>query len=436
MKPKSLFGRMILVLIFGLVLGQFLSTIIYLYERHQILFNTVWTQAAERISTQVKYLDTISVAERKKLVFSMSAAPLLVSIPEKQATSRDYDASDEDFLENILQQNLGAQREIRIFSVDRSQFFGTDNASFGVDVRLKDGMWLQYNFVYSKPNLYLSHRLFIEMGVISSILLALSFFAVRLVTRPLNILAQAAEELGGNLNRPPLPVDGPIEVSRAARAFNTMQARLLEYVESRARVHAALSHDLKTPITRMILRAELLDDPEIKEKFLRDLEDMHSMVSTHLDLMRGIGTGENSCQVNMNALLESIADDLRELGGTVNITGYATKNYPGKPQSLKRAISNLVENAIKYGQMANIRVEDSERELIIRIIDHGPGIPEGEIERVFEPFYRLESSRNRDTGGYGLGLAISRGVAQIHGGNLLLLNRKEGGLEAILSLPR
>jgi signal transduction histidine kinase len=276
----------------------------------------------------------------------------------------------------------------------------------------------------------------LSLAVLLVAVVALSLVAVRWATRPLNVLADAADELGRNIDRPPLEEKGPLEVARAARAFNTMQARLAGYIRDRTRVLAAMSHDLKTPITRLRLRSELLGDPQLKEKFTKDLDEMESMVGATLDFLRGLENREPVKPVDVMALLESLQADMRETGGDVQITGPALKPYPGKPQALKRCLANLLENAVKYGKSALAVVDDNETRLEIRIQDEGPGLPPSELEKVFEPFYRVEGSRSRDTGGTGLGLIIAKSVAEAHGGSLVLRNRAEGGLEAVLALSR
>jgi signal transduction histidine kinase len=264
----------------------------------------------------------------------------------------------------------------------------------------------------------------------------LSLLAVRWITRPLKTLADAAEELGKDINRPPLPETGPVEVVRAARALNTMQSRLSRYLSDRTRIFAAMSHDLKTPITRLRLRAELLDDPQIRQKFSKDLEEMESMVGATLDFMRGLENEERSQRIDVTALLESLQADAREIGGRVEIEGAASAPYAGRPQALKRCLANLIDNAVKYGRSARLAVDDDAARLRISVRDEGPGIAEAELERVFEPFHRLETSRSRESGGTGLGLSIARNIAEQHGGTLVLRNLPAGGLEAILTLPR
>jgi len=265
---------------------------------------------------------------------------------------------------------------------------------------------------------------------------AVSLLAVRWATRPLKALADAADELGRNPDRPPMPEQGPVEVVRAAHAFNTMQQRLTRYVRERAATLAAMSHDLKTPLNRLRLRAELLDDSEVKEKISRDLAEVEAMVQSTLEFMRGGESSEKTQPLDVMALVESLAADAQDIGGTVTVEGTTARPYVGRPQAMKRCLGNLLDNALKYAGAVSILIEDDEDRLVIRLRDNGPGIPEAVLERVFEPFFRVEGSRNRNTGGTGLGLSIARNIAQLHGGNLILRNRKGGGLEAILTLPR
>jgi len=308
--------------------------------------------------------------------------------------------------------------------------------SFVAQVRLQDGELVTFDARQSAQTVAWPYRLLLSLGVLLVAVVAVSLVAVRWATRPLNALADAADGLGGDINRAPMEEEGPVEVVRAARAFNTMQVRLAGYIRDRTRVLAAMSHDLKTPITRLRLRAELLEDPQIRAKFKKDLDEMESMVGATLDFLRGQESGEPAQPVDVMALLESLQADMADMGGTVRIEGGAKAPYPGRPQALKRCLANLLENAVKYGKSAGVVVDDNDSRLAIRIQDEGPGLPQSELEKVFEPFYRVEGSRSRETGGTGLGLTIAKSVAEAHGGSLVLRNRAEGGLEAVLVLPR
>jgi signal transduction histidine kinase len=227
---------------------------------------------------------------------------------------------------------------------------------------------------------------------------------------------------------------GARELRDAARAFNTMQDRLRRYLDSRTRVLAAMSHDLKTPLTRLRLQVETLDNPPMQERIGHELDEMESMVRDALSLFRGLDDGEPLAPLDLNALLAKVREEFAVMG-EVTVSGQATQPFTAKAQLLKRCLTNLIANAIKFGGRADVTIEDA-AQLGIRVRDAGPGIPPQELERVFEPFYRVESSRNRDSGGTGLGLTIARDIAQAHGGTLTLQNLPGGGLEALLLLPR
>ncbi|HEY0826149.1 MAG TPA: ATP-binding protein, partial [Ramlibacter sp.] len=313
---------------------------------------------------------------------------------------------------------------------------GPVGAVLRTDVQLRDGQWARFDAELPAGTGGLSWRLASSLAVLLAAVLLLSLLAVRWLIRPLHVLAQAAEGLGKDIHSPPLPEEGPREIRQAARAFNTMQARLQRFIEDRTRMLAAMSHDLKTPITRMRLRAELLGDEELRQRFDADLVEMQAMVTDTLEFMRGLRGGEPRRPVDMLALLESLRSDNEAMGRMVRIEGRPIAPYEGVPSLLKRCLANLVDNAVLYGGSATLKVEDSADSLTLRVLDEGPGIPPDQLEAVFEPFYRLEASRSRETGGTGLGLAIARNIAQVHEGDIRLRNRPEGGLEVILRLPR
>jgi len=308
--------------------------------------------------------------------------------------------------------------------------------NFVVQVRLGDGATVTFQQMLPEEVIAWPVRLLLILLVLLISVAVLAALAVRTLTRPLAVLADAAGELGRDIRRPPLDENGPLEVCRAARAFNTMQERLIRYLDDRNRILAALSHDLKTPITRLRLRAELLDDAPLREKFLADLDEMGQMAQASLDFLRGGEDSEPIAPLDLNALLESLQEDAEDTGREVSLVGTTCQPLRCRPLALKRCLTNLVDNALTYGQRAEIAVTDTPTRLTLSTRARGPGIPAAELERVFEPFYRLENSRSRDTGGTGLGLSIARNIARAHGGELTLRNHPQGGLEAVLELPR
>jgi signal transduction histidine kinase len=270
--------------------------------------------------------------------------------------------------------------------------------------------------------------------VLTLVLGVVLYLMTRTITRPLTDLARAADAVGRGERHAALRESGARELRDATHAFNVMQERLHRYLDSRTQVLAALSHDLRTPLTRLKLRVETLENDALRERFVCDLDEMIAMVSNGLNMFKGLDD-EPPRPIDVGELLEDLRREFAELGGAVEIVGAAKAPVVVKPQALKRCLTNLLSNAIKYGERATVVVEDG-ADLVLRVLDDGPGIPAESLEQVFEPFFRLESSRNSSTGGIGLGLGIARDIAQAHGGSLVLRNRSPRGLEAVLTLPK
>ncbi len=456
--PRTLFGRLMLVLAGGLVAAQLASIAINLQERDSLLVRSTGLRLAQRIADVVKVLDALPPAQREHVAAVLSVPPLILRLDRSPADLRDAgaDAPHAAVFSAVLRAAIGEGHVVRVamgaprdlppprfappFAPGMPMMggrgrFGAEGAWLVTQVRLHDGSWATFDTRVPESSLGVPWRLLATLGLLLVAVLVVSWIAVRLVTRPLKTLAAAAHALGGDLHRPPLPESGPAEVANAAHAFNAMQRRLVQSIEERVRVLAAMSHDLKTPITRMRLRAELLDDAQAREKFEADLREMEAMVTQSLEFLRDVAPRERKEPVDVMALLERIRADQAAMGRAVTVSGEATQPVLAMPSLLKRCVSNLVDNAVLYGGRADIDARSTAAGIAIRVRDPGPGIPEGEQERVFEPFYRLEASRNRATGGTGLGLAISRNIARAHGGDVRLRNHPEGGLEAIVELP-
>ncbi|NOX40919.1 MAG: HAMP domain-containing protein [Alphaproteobacteria bacterium] len=266
--------------------------------------------------------------------------------------------------------------------------------------------------------------------------LLLSGLVAYSLTRSLAIFASAAQRLGIDVRAPPLPEIGPAEVRQAAGAFNQMQDRIRRFVEDRTQMIAAIAHDLGTPIARLRLRSEYIEDAEQHDKMLADLDDMEKMVFSTLAFARDDADAEPSTRVDLRILLQRICNDATDTGQDISLTIEDTAvPFTCRPATLRRALGNLVDNAAKYGQLA--QVSCAQRGDIIEIIikDQGPGIPPERQEDVFKPFQRLERSRSRDTGGTGLGLTVARTIIRAHGGDIQLKNRAEGGLNVTVTLP-
>ncbi|MDX2223377.1 MAG: ATP-binding protein [Rhodospirillaceae bacterium] len=309
-----------------------------------------------------------------------------------------------------------------------------------LSVRVADGAWFN-----ARVSLALNERTsrtqpIITLSIVSLVLAVLALWGVRRATKPLALFASAAERLGMDVNAPPLDEGGPGEVRRAARAFNTMQTRLKRFIQDRTQMLAAISHDLRTPITRMKLRAEFVDDDEQREKMLKDLGEMEAMIATTLAFARDDAANEPAQRLDVAALTAQLVADQRAAGLDASYGGPTALTFTGRPLALKRALSNLIDNAVKYGKRARVTLAAKPEEIEIVIDDDGPGIPEPDRERVFAPFFRLEASRSRETGGTGLGLTITRNAIRSMGGDVDLANRVDAdghvdGLRARVSLP-
>ncbi|MDE2262821.1 MAG: HAMP domain-containing histidine kinase [Gammaproteobacteria bacterium] len=494
--PQSLFGRLIAALVIAVVLAQAASLYLFARDRERFVVDSSVREWSRRITEITLLLEQLPTAQRAATVTMLkeqagrlvlrrgprfrgprehpwAGGPLLLPAG-KGAPPRGphliarelrppahgqlwprifiqlpFVSDVRGILAQQLRAELGSGYEVAVQRAGApaasvipmpSPFFGpaTDRPteSYDVDVRLTDGSTLVYRVTRLSPGAPLPPSLMVNLILLVVVLVIALYVVARSITRPLSRLAAAADNLGRSIRQPKLEEKGARELRRAARAFNTMQDRLHRYLDSRTRVLAAMSHDLKTPLTRLRLQVETqIDDPTLQARFGKELDEMETMVRGALALFRGLNDEEALEPVDVNLLLETVRDEFVEMGEDVALEGRAIGPLQGKPQALKRCITNLVANAVKFGTRARILVRDGEQ-LEISVCDDGPGIPADELEKVFEPFYRVESSRNRDTGGTGLGLSIARDLAQAHGGSLILTNRTQGGLEARLTLPR
>ena len=299
-----------------------------------------------------------------------------------------------------------------------------------IAMHLPDGDWLNLSVPIEPPRAWHSPTFLAAFLLMTVTAAGLTLWAVRRLTAPVRTLAAAAEALGRDVNAPPLPEGGPVEVATAAVAFNTMAARIRRFVEDRTELLTAIGHDLRTPITRLKLRAEFVEDDEQRGKMLADLEELEAMVSATLAFGRDARTTEPVVVAGSGGAAAHGAGRDRRRPARCRRTGCAYHGPPhltvrARPLALKRALTNLVANAVIYGGCARVRPDRrrGRRWWSIEVEDDGPGIPPGELERVFEPFYRGEPSRNRETGGVGLGLPIARNILRAHGGDVALANR-------------
>ena len=452
--PDSLFGRLFVAIIGCFAVKLLILLVLIVRERREVSrLESSAGSSLSGIAETAENLSRLPISEREAALRELRAQRRSVDQMRRQIMSERRETREqlERAAVSRLQRKLGDEYEVRAISpsevkrgtvivgeerpVDRPDSSrGPDRRPLLLEVVLPDGEAVTFRMPAPRPGPQLPARIFTDIGLLTLVIGLVLYAMTRTITRPLGKLAQAADAVGRGTSVDPLPEEGGRELRAATRAFNSMQERLRRYLDSRTSVLAAMSHDMRTPLTRLRLRVESIDDEQLRAKCTADLDEMNEMIRGALALFRGLNDDEPRMPVDINVLLEGLRDELAEVGGDVTLQGRAQQPYVGKPLALKRCLANLIQNAIQYGHEANVSIEDGEA-LSIHIRDRGPGIPEDSLGKVFEPFFRLESSRNRDTGGTGLGLSIARDIAQAHGGTLTLHNIT-GGLEAVLRLPR
>lgn len=466
--PQSLFGRLLAASVIAVLLAHAVAVFLIAQEREHFVLQGSVREWVRRITETTLMLQPLTAAERAQAVNELAAPraghhPHAMWLPPEGAghaappPRRAYLRLPtlpgfENTLREQLQAALGPDYAVEVsatpvppppavpvpvpfYEAHELAAHQGDALRYDVTVRFPDKDAVVYRVTRMAGGAPLPRNLLVNLVLLVLLLVVVLYLVARSITRPLSDLARAADSLGRETRPSPLQERGARELKDAARAFNTMQDRLRRYLDSRTRVLAAMSHDLKTPLTRLRLQVETLENPPMQQRIGRELDEMEGMVREALSLFRGLDDGEPVAAIDLDALLAKIREEFAVMGAQVAVSGAAAQPVSGRPQMLKRCLTNLIANAVKFGGRADVSVEEG-AQLTVRVRDAGPGIPPGELERVFEPFYRLESSRNRDSGGTGLGLTIARDIAQAHGGTLTLQNLPAGGLEATLSLPR
>jgi signal transduction histidine kinase len=458
--PHSMLSWFALVLAAGISLSLISVSAFHAFNRDEAVAALEDLRAAERIAAAARFLDHSAPVLRPVIAESISGSSLFIAatpasmVDEAETpdgrTARlrdviaarlidmrwrelrvDYGVGPDDGSDHVwswvpsLWSDEGKKSDQILSLQDQGQ-------TFTVALQLMDGTWLNFSFasVKSLPFSSWSHLLALAGGIVA--VMALGVGAMRLITRPIESLATAAEELGRGARPGDVPEAGLSEVRLAARAFNRMQHRIRRMIEDRTQMIAAISHDLRTPITRLRLRAEFVEDQEEQQKMLSDLDQMEAIIRSTLAFAREDSDTEPTAPVDLRALLQEVA----ESHPPARLSTREPCTLRARPVALRRCFNNLVENATRYGTTAEIAVRDLPDAVEVTIDDAGPGIPEQRLKDVFRPFVRLEESRNRDSGGAGLGLAIARSVVLAHGGTIVLSNRTEGGLRALVRLPK
>jgi signal transduction histidine kinase len=464
--PRSLFGQTLLILLAGLIVSHAVGSWIYTTDREQAVRAVGGFAAAQRIANLTRLVQDAPREWRQRIVTASSDQMFRVSVSAKAAAAGGTGETPvAEAIRSYLvdQLALAADRQ-PVVSVSLAESDTLDHPHFmkgrgpmmgpgpmmgggpmlmhagfrnlAVAVPLTDGSWLNFVTALPEAGAAPSRQLLISMALMAAVILGVSIWAVRRVTSPLSSLAEAAERLGGDLNASPIPESGSIETQRASHAFNTMQARLRALIENRTRMLAAISHDLRTPLTLLRLRAENVENLQERERMLATIGEMNAMVGATLQFARDEAAAESHKSTDLTALVQSVVDDMADAGLSVTMEPAAPVVCDCRPIALRRALRNLLDNAINYGKTARACIRTTPTAVQIAVDDDGPGIPADDLARVFEPFYRVEDSRSRKTGGVGLGLAIARSIVEAHGGALTLANRPEGGLRATVMLPR
>lgn len=422
--PRSLFGRILLVLALGLAVAHALTFALAFAERGMTMRRAMVSYFASDVASSVAMLERLPAAERAQWVDRLARRNYRFALAEPLDAPEDAS----QLARLVADAVAAALPEDRPVQVIDPRVQGTE---LRLQLRLVDGTPLAVDM--DEPRLQISPWVLAALALQMALLVGLCAWAVRAATRPLRILADAADALGTEHPGKPLAEDGPREVVRAAAAFNRMQRRIQAHLQERMQILAAVSHDLQTPITRLRLRADLLEDNALRDKLHADLAEMQSLVEQGIAYARSPqATHELPRRTDLQALVQSIVRDYEDAGLPVRLLHAAGIVCDTRPQALRRLVCNLVDNALKFAGAVELSlVPAADGQWILRILDLGPGIPESDLAAVLQPYVRLENSRNRTTGGTGLGLAIANELAQVLGGALVLGPREDGqqGLE-------
>lgn len=470
---QSLTGQIVLIMTFGVAAMQLIGSTIWLHQveadtRENVL--EVSKHMAFRIAATVSYFTSLPQNYRHIVIDQlqdMGGTRFFVTLNREEILINPIpDSPLKDIVKNEVQgtlmKQLGISNAKIAFSspddlhvinnhtrlVDLPERWGHHSLLVKpltppiivIQIPINDSDWLYLASLMPDPYFLeesspLSGDRIFSLVVSVTTVLLLTLLILRRTTRPLAILARAAERFGqGDFK--PLREEGALEVRHTAHAFNDMQARIQRYLNDREKLFAAISHDLKTPITRLRLRAEMLDEEDTREAMIRDLEDLDLLVKGAIQSVKETDIHENRVEIDIMRYLQDIQQSTNQVAQNVNIQGTLKSPYTGKPLAIRRCLGNLIDNALYYGHKAEIIIEDNADELCIRICDKGPGIPDTKMDDVFQPYTQLATSGSGRSGSVGLGLSIARNIARAHGGEVTLKNREQGGLEVRLWLPR
>ncbi|MDZ3994862.1 ATP-binding protein [Pseudomonas sp. Teo4] len=446
--PRTLFGQLLLIMVSGTLVIQLMSSSIWFDVRFAQVLEAPVRLVAARSAPLIRQADCHAGQLQVPTHYHLRCAEAL---PEVQHDERRGRRRVELLLRQALEYELGQAQDVRLLNVQLTDELGqpivwrslfglrTAQAHIQFAIPLADGHWLTIDgqelqgWSGESAWVLISDYLLRVYALRIVAVLLVCLVAVRLCLRPLRRLADAARGLGSNLEQPPLALDGPQEVRQAAQAFNAMQQRLITMVNDKAHFLAAVSHDLRTPLTRMRLRLERLQDAEQRERLRQNITQMDSMIGQVLDYLRA-GEQQNLQQVDLDRLVARLCADLASADEPLPIQG-KVGGLRVDALLMQRCLQNLLVNALRYAKEVSVTLERGATGVFVHIDDRGPGIAPGLMATIIDPFVRGESSRNQASGGYGLGLSIAQRIAASHGGELRLMNRDGGGLRVSVLLP-
>lgn len=463
--PKSFAGRLTALLLIALVIAQAVAFALFAHERREAFHRVFRDTVVTRTASVATLIGEVSPDLHDRVIASAQSRSSRFWLADEAAiASGDTSGPAADFsrdLAELLDLPADKVRAAVTHSLPSgspppyAQRLGTGEVEGGVrdrgyrrdrfrrnfhwlaiSVALPGGRWLNAAAGRVPGGPPLGAPFMVSLILSAMAVGAVAIYAARRLSRPLRRLAEAADRLGRGETGAALAEEGPDEARRSIRAFNRMHQRLTRFVADRTAMLAAISHDLRTPITSLRLRAELVEDTEARDRILETLTEMQDMTEATLAFVREDAAADDTQTVDLAALVDSVVTDLAEIGCRAEFVDAKRCVYVCRPMAIRRALRNLVENAASHGGAAVVGLEDGGGDVRIHVDDDGPGLPDVELERMFEPFVRMDASRSRDTGGAGLGLAIARGIIRSHGGDVGLENRQGGGLRATIRLPR
>ena len=450
-KPRSLLTQVAVLSFAALLIAQFVSFWLFTVDRAKRIRVAQRIEVVERSTALAALLNRAPAGERDHLLeaassrstrFAVASAPI---VTDPAADFVRADCERDGCVDGALPADLRTAEEFvarhsggRFANPppafrDRLVKSGLATVEFRLSLPLQDQRWLNVRSRFERPPIQLPPQAMGTALLSLVLVLAALWFALRRVTKPLQQLATTADGFGLDTPPPPMPDGGPREVRSLSEALARMHERLSRMLTERTRMLAALGHDLRSPITALRVRAEMVDDADTRERMNATLDEMQQMVEATLAFARGVSTEEPGEPVDLTALVSELAGELSASGPPIRTTASGPAVLPLRRVPVRRALRNLLENAQRYGGGGEVRIEQTDADVCVVVEDDGPGIPETELIRVFEPFVRLETSRSRDTGGTGLGLPIARAIVEAHGATIILANRPEGGLRATLT---